>query len=52
MTGTYLYLAIAIIVFVLLLIKVVKKIKHEKESYQEREDNVFYDNVKNIRRDR
>jgi len=51
MNGIYLYLAILIIVFVFLGFKVMTKRRHEKQAYEEREDNVFYDAAKNIRRD-
>lgn len=51
MSGIYLYLAILIVVFVFLGFKVITKRKHEKQAYEEREDNIFYDAAKNIRRD-
>ncbi len=51
MAGQLFYLAIIIIVFIFLGIKLYKKRQLERKTYEEREDNVFYDNVKNIRRD-
>ena len=51
MNGIYLYLMIFIVIFVFLLFKIIAKRKGEKQAYEEREDNVFYDSVKKIRRD-
>lgn len=47
----YLYLFFLIIIFVFLGYKVMTKKRREKQNYEEREDNVFYDAVKKIRRD-
>ncbi len=51
MTGIYLYLLILMIIFVFLLVKVMAKRKRDKQAYEEREDTVFYDAAKRIRRD-
>ncbi|MCU7941007.1 MAG: hypothetical protein KZQ74_00185 [gamma proteobacterium symbiont of Bathyaustriella thionipta] len=51
MTGLYFYLLFIIIIFVFLGYKVIAKKKREKQDYEEREDNVFYDAAKKIRRD-
>jgi predicted negative regulator of RcsB-dependent stress response len=51
MTGLYFYLSILIAVFIFLGYRVYKKRKLEQKTYEEREDDVFYDNAKNIRRD-
>jgi amino acid permease len=51
MSGIYLYLTFIFIIFVFLGYKVITKKKREKQSYEEREDNVFYDAAKKIRRD-
>lgn len=47
----YLYLAILIVIFVFIGFKVALARRHAKQADEEREDNVFYDAVKNIRRD-
>lgn len=51
MSGIFLYLTFIIIVFIFLGYKVITKKKREKQAYEEREENVFYDAAKNIRRD-
>ena len=51
MNSIYFYLALIFIIFLYLGYKLIKVKKREKKSYEEREENVFYDNVKNIRRD-
>jgi|GEM_PF-4728657 len=51
MAGLYLYLCTAIIIFCVLAYKVIHQKKVAKKIAQECEDNVFYDAVKDIRRD-
>ncbi len=51
MNALYLYLAVTIGSIVFLGFKLYKRTKRKKQAYEEREDNVFYDAVKNIRRD-
>ena len=51
MAGIYLYLTFLIIIFIFLGYKLIIRKKREKQTYEEREDNVFYDAAKNIRRD-
>lgn len=51
MAGIYFYLLILFLVFAFLLYKFITKRRQEKLDYEEREDNVFYDTVKNIKRD-
>ncbi len=51
MNGIYLYLAVIFLVFVFLGYKIFTKKRGEKQAYEEREDDVFYDAAKNIRRD-
>jgi hypothetical protein len=55
MTGIYLYMMFIILIFAFLIYKflgVLAQKKRDKEAAEEREDNVFYDAAKNIRRDR
>lgn len=47
----YLYLTIIVVVIAFLGFKILTKRRQEKQAYEEREENVFYDTVKNIRRD-
>lgn len=49
--GLYLYLAVILAVFVFLGFKLFTKQRNTKRNYEEREDDVFYDAVKKIRRD-
>ena len=51
MAGVYIYLIGAIIAFFYLGYKIYLKRKQEKDALAEREDNVFYDAVKDVRRD-
>lgn len=51
MTAIYFYLTLIMIVVVFLGFKVISKRRQEKQAYEEREENVFYDAAKNIRRD-
>ncbi|MCK5696738.1 MAG: hypothetical protein KAI02_01160 [Gammaproteobacteria bacterium] len=51
MTMIYLYLIALFIVFIYLAYRLVLKRKRTKETYEDREDDVFYDAAKNIRRD-
>lgn len=51
MAGVYFYLFATFIIFVFLLYKVVSRKRQENKNYEEREDNVFYDAVKKVRRD-
>ncbi len=51
MKSLYLYLAIIIGTLIFLGFKLYRKRKQEKQAREEREDNVFYDAAKNIRRD-
>ncbi len=51
MHGVYLYLAIIILVIIFLGVKYYRKKKQAKQDYDEREENVFYDTAKHIRRD-
>lgn len=50
-SGIYLYLAILVVVFIFLGFKLLNKKRSQKKDYEEREDNVFYDAVKEIKRD-
>ncbi len=52
MSGIFLYLIFLMVIFIFLGYKVITKRRHEKQAAEEREDDVFYDAVKNIRRDR
>ncbi|MCK5647817.1 MAG: hypothetical protein KAI22_02970 [Gammaproteobacteria bacterium] len=51
MNGIYFYLTIIIVIVGFLGYKIISKRRQEKQAYDEREDNVFYDAAKNIRRD-
>lgn len=50
-SGIYLYLFILVVVFIFLGYKLFTKTRNQKKDYEEREDNVFYDAVKEIKRD-
>lgn len=51
MNGLYLYLAMLIFVMAFLGFKLYHKRKKTRRNYEEREENIFYDAAKNIRRD-
>jgi len=51
LTGIYFYILALLVIFVFLAYKVYIKRKQERQQYEEREDNVFYDAIKKIRRD-
>lgn len=51
MKSLYLYLAIIIGTLIFLGFKLYRQRKQKNQAYEEREDNVFYDAAKNIRRD-
>ncbi len=52
MIGPYIYTGILFLVFIYLAYKVYTRKKKEREAYEEREEDVFYEATKNIRRDR
>lgn len=51
MNGLFIYLGIIIFILAFIGYKIFTKKKREKQTYEEREDDVFYDAVKKIRRD-